>query len=747
MASVHNRTIRDFPLLSDLLKALAPVLAQSSVVLTIVAVLLAWTIGSGTALYRASQKLTIAFRSAKATISATDDEMGFARAYEASSRDIGSLPLLGPAWVSFTRTFVIAETKPVIATADPREWFDLADLFRDAGADLRYHAALPGLLVGAGLAFTFLGLAAALTAASGVVAEGVSQSVRNEQLRILLGAASVKFITSLAGLFLSIAYALFRKWRVKRVERAFAAFAAALHARMPFRTPAYLQAEANLLLDQQRAEIQRVSNEFLVNLGATLDRSFDAGLDQHIGPLREAIERLAGGLTTQNNDAMETMLTTFLKKLEGSAGENIKGTAATLDALSTTLDGLQTGINAAADRMTQAAEEMAGGMGRGTETALGGISAQLAAMVETLRIASEAAQRESHAAGNEMAARMADTAAALSAAAAAFQASLEAGAADGVGRLVGPIEALLAQLRTLSQSQEAAGKEAVSTLVATISRAAAAMEQTAARMAEVLGTGAQDVSARLVAATEAMRDELRAVLESLAATVGASGDALVDNLHKGGTNLSEAAARIEGTIDAVATRLAAAGEKVGDALRGGGAAAQASLEQGGGSLATASASLAERLTALGTASNQLANQTQSLERTVRATETPLTLAASDLRAAAEATQNAASPLRDSATGLATAATALAATQRQAEQLTTRLSDAAARFAGLDENLGRTLRSLGEGLDGYQRSVSGFVNNIDQGFSKNIQGLSAIAKGLEDAIEEMVSGGPGTDGRR
>ena len=113
--------------------------------------------------------------------------------------------------------------------------FDLGSIYRRAGSDLRYHAALPGLLVGAGLLFTFLGLAVGLSAASDVVAEGVDQLRRNAALRDLLGAASVKFVTSLVGLFLSIMYALFRKSQLRAAERAQATLLDALGERLPLR--------------------------------------------------------------------------------------------------------------------------------------------------------------------------------------------------------------------------------------------------------------------------------------------------------------------------------------------------------------------------------------------------------------------------------------------------------------------------------------------------------------------------------
>src|SRR5207248_11189913 len=98
--------------------------------------------------------------------------------------------------------------RPIRTTLRPDVLFDLG-LLRMVGLRPRYHAAMPGMLVGAGLLFTFLGLAIALLAAGDVVA-GADQVQRQLGLHQLLNAASFKFYTSLAGLALSIAYTLFR---------------------------------------------------------------------------------------------------------------------------------------------------------------------------------------------------------------------------------------------------------------------------------------------------------------------------------------------------------------------------------------------------------------------------------------------------------------------------------------------------------------------------------------------------------
>ncbi len=562
-------------MLNDLLRGLAPVLSQDRVILFIVMALAVWAALSAYGLVQAGRNLRDAFGDAARLVGRSPDEVAFAASYESVSAGFADSPLLGRSWRAFRQSLIVPSVpgRPVATTSDPRQWFDLPDLFRQAGTDLRYHAALPGLLVGAGLLFTFLGLACALAAAGGVVAEGVSQAERNAALRDLLGAASVKFVTSLAGLFLSIAYALLRKRQLRAIEVADAAFVAALRDRMPLRTPAALQAEGNAVLEKQYADVQRIGGDFFVNLGSTLEREFGQGLRQHVGPLAEAIEKLASRLSNQTEDVMQAMLASFLERLEGAVGDSMRGTSASLEALSARLGGLQDGMDAAAQRMGRAAEEMAAGMGRGTELALGGITEQMGALVHTLREAAEAASRSNRAAGDDLARQMTEAAAALTNAVALFQQRLENGAAEGVGRLAAPIEALLQHLRELSDGQRQAGADSTAALAMTIARSAAALEATAAKVAEVLGGGAADASGRLVAATEAMRNDLRHVLEQFGATLGKSGVILEHGAAAGGETLRGAAAALVADLGAAADRLRGAGEAARAALRDGGSQA------------------------------------------------------------------------------------------------------------------------------------------------------------------------------
>jgi hypothetical protein len=139
-----------------------------------VAVLMVWALWSAVQAKRATMRLTRSLDQARIRISQETDALQFAERFEAVSSDLLKLPYVRQRWRQYRETLVVPTTpgRPIRATAQAEQWFDLS-LCADAGLGQRYHAALPNLLVGAGLLFTFAGLTVALDAAGGVVAEGI----------------------------------------------------------------------------------------------------------------------------------------------------------------------------------------------------------------------------------------------------------------------------------------------------------------------------------------------------------------------------------------------------------------------------------------------------------------------------------------------------------------------------------------------------------------------------------------------
>jgi len=136
-----------------------------------------WAILSGIDASLKLNRLKQDLRRARARINQAADALQFARDFESISSDLLAIRFVGPRWREFRETLIVPSTpgRPIRTTADAENWFNLS-LCGEAGVDQRYHAVLPNLLVGAGLLFTFFGLAVALKLAGGMVAEGITQA-------------------------------------------------------------------------------------------------------------------------------------------------------------------------------------------------------------------------------------------------------------------------------------------------------------------------------------------------------------------------------------------------------------------------------------------------------------------------------------------------------------------------------------------------------------------------------------------
>ncbi len=392
--------------------AISDLIQQPATLWTIVAVLSTWAVASGCFALKGIWRTKRAIRMARARISRLPDPSAFTGEYEEVSADLATLDLIGPRWRVFRETLLIdgAGRRPVRATISAENWFNTS-LLQDANLDLRYHAALPSLLVGAGLLFTFLGLTFALRKAGAVVADNVSLSDRNHALQQLLDLASFKFVTSVAGLALSIGYALFWKQACMRaVDREIAGLVQDLHKRIPLYTELAAQEEANTVAERQLAQLETFSTDLAVAIGEKLDSAFDQRLGEHIAPLREALERLASRTSEDNTAALQRMLDVFLERLQGGAGSRMEGVAERLETLGESLKGLETGLRDVAGHMADGAGAMAQRLGEGAEAALTRITDQMNGLAQTLSEVALQTRTAGADAGSEMATRIKDAA-------------------------------------------------------------------------------------------------------------------------------------------------------------------------------------------------------------------------------------------------------------------------------------------------------------------------------------------------
>jgi hypothetical protein len=643
-------------------------------------VLVVWALVSAVSFSRGTNRLIGALGDTKGLIEKTGNPIQFAENYEAISPKIAANSVLGSRWREYTDSLVLPQenNRPIRATTRAGAWFDTSLLRVPAiGVDARYHAALPNLLVGAGLLFTFLGLAAALGTAGGIIG-GADQADRNNALKVLLDTASFKFITSLIGLLLSILYALFRKSCLKRIERSIDGFLTALETRVPLLTPVALQQEANELLKRQSTQLETFSTDLAVNLGTAFDNVFNERLGEHIAPLTNAMQRLAEGIGSRNEDALKAMLDTFVQRLQGGTGDRMEDVAESLAGLSARLEGLQSGLGDAALRMAQSADAMASRMGEGAEAALSRITNQMGGLAEGLKnIVDQTSAAGTNASRDmseriEAAARMFEQAAreiseSMTTAALGMEARIGEQATQSSARLFTQLEAVVEELRLLANNSRTAGTEAFTTLTQRIEAAAATFESTASRAAGELGDAATNTSKTWE--REAEQSALRMASAS------------------------------EGLANRVSDITAATNAMVGK---------MADLQR----------ATQEAVSPLATTANEMR------------------LAGQAARTAVEPLNQVAQIIARSVDQIAGVAQRLDTAHAAAGRLIESLATASQRFEGIDQELSKTLVALQNGLQGFTREVQEFVTGTDENLAKAATQLGNLVKGLQDTLEDF-----------
>lgn len=336
-----------------------------------IAVLVLAAFSFGIRLHYAVRQAALAVRTARTKLEAAGEAEALPAHFEALDRELRQSRVLGPAWKRFSASLLLPSepSQPIRQTVPAEKFFD-ASLLRRTGLSVRFHAALPNILVGGGLFLTFVGLILALQAAAGAVGSGSGAASRHA-LEVLLEAASLKFMSSLFGLGLSIAYLIWHRGELHRFDAALAAFCDAVTERIPPISPLALTRDGNRLLNQQLAVQQEFVQELVLRLGDRLDTTLGQRLAEQIGPLRLAIEGMAKGMATMNQDALEKMIAGFGDLLRETAGGQLRQLADTLAGMSSRLEafanefpGIQGQLHAAGQG---AAEEIAAAIGVATQ--------------------------------------------------------------------------------------------------------------------------------------------------------------------------------------------------------------------------------------------------------------------------------------------------------------------------------------------------------------------------------------------
>lgn len=218
--------------------------------------------------------------------------------------------------------------------------------------------AVPNILVGVGLLFTFFFLSVALTETTAVLGGAADAKQTQSAIEALLKVAGAKFLTSLAGLLSSIVWTFYAKREMARLALASEHFLEALGRAVPanggelimkqqlhFAGKSHANAEDVLglteeLLNESREQtgtFKRFETDLAVSLAGAINKAFTPQMEAMTTKLVSAIEGLSEKLGAMNQEALKTMLEDFAAMLKKATESEMNQLQQTLKELADNL--------------------------------------------------------------------------------------------------------------------------------------------------------------------------------------------------------------------------------------------------------------------------------------------------------------------------------------------------------------------------------------------------------------------------
>lgn len=246
--------------------------------------------------------------------------------------------------------------------------------------------AVPNLLVGVGLAFTFAFLTLALTHATSALSEQAGQQADLlNATRGLLSTAGAKFLTSLAGLTASISWTFASKRKMVELNRHIELVLERLGILVPvsggemvmfaqLNTTREIQQNGSKHLElstdlgalteellnesrEQTGTFKRFETDLAVSLAGAITKAFSPQMEAMTSKLVVAIEGLSDKIGTMNQEALERMMEDFSATLKKATDSEMTQLRETLATLAKQLDGAGNAIGRGAETAVAALDQ------------------------------------------------------------------------------------------------------------------------------------------------------------------------------------------------------------------------------------------------------------------------------------------------------------------------------------------------------------------------------------------------------
>ncbi len=305
-------------------------------------------------------------------LSKASDEVDFTELFDEIDSSIKQNSILKRPWEEFVETLI----PPLDAVDDPQyrvyrntkrpqEFFKPEEVLKDVRPLMDGER-----LIGIGLIFTFIGLIAALSKASGAFTGDENITFA---LATLLSTAGAKFLASIGGLGGSIIQSMISNRVISRSISKLSTFNDALEERLSFASVERISADHFGHAQRQTARLEEMGTEITLALGdrisqamASMPQLMGAEFGKALEPMKASLESVTTQMSQNNTDALSNMVGEFREQIQGAGEQSMKVVIKQLDGLSSTLSSTINGLQISNDEMRAGLREAIGAMSTAT---------------------------------------------------------------------------------------------------------------------------------------------------------------------------------------------------------------------------------------------------------------------------------------------------------------------------------------------------------------------------------------------
>ncbi len=224
-------------------------------------------------------------------------------------------------------------SKKVYLSHRPSHYFN-RDSVLGKRLNLSQFLAYPNYLIGIGLTFTFIGLATALHVAQAGLASGAGQ----QALKDLLAVASIKFVSSIAGISSSLVISSLQRVRIRQFQEKLSVFCDLLEECTEYKSTEKLLHDNLNEQKKHTALLNDMAKNIGLEMGVVLSQHLPASVSVALDPMVQEIRTLAKMFAEGSENALKQILDEFLTQLRKGSLEDLQGVIESTRILKQSLD-------------------------------------------------------------------------------------------------------------------------------------------------------------------------------------------------------------------------------------------------------------------------------------------------------------------------------------------------------------------------------------------------------------------------